>query len=124
MVRWFFRRHEKTKPLTPEGKWVVECGGDALRATDVKQTTMQVAKSDLTGVIIETNDSGPWGADVWWLLFGPDDQVAVAYPQGATGEDAMLSYLMSLPGFDHAKMADAMGSTENAAFPVWRRPRR
>jgi hypothetical protein len=123
MVGWFSRKHDKAKPLMPEGKWLVECDGDALRATDDKQTAKQVAKSALTGVIIETNDSGPWGEDVWWLLFGPDDQVAVAYPQGATGEDAMLSYLMSLPGFDHAKMTEAMGSTNNSVFPVWRRPR-
>ena len=38
--------------------------------------------------MIETNDSGPFGADVWWLLFGADDRIAVAFPQGATGEQA------------------------------------
>ena len=122
MFGWFARTRDKAKRLMPESKWIVQCEGEVLRATDDKQSAKQLAKSDLTGVIVETNDSGPWGADVWWLLFGPDDRVAVAYPQGATGEDAMLNYLMSLPGFDNEKMTEAMHSTDNAVFPVWRRP--
>lgn len=104
-----------------ESEWLVECGADVLRVTDAKQDVRQLAKSDLSGVVIETNDSGPWGADVWWLLFGVDDKVALAYPQGATDEDETLAYLMSLPGFDHEKMVEAMSSTGNAVFPVWRR---
>jgi hypothetical protein len=122
MFGWFARKPEKAKRLMPEGKWLVGCEGDVLRVIDDRQEVKQLAKSDLTGVIIETNDSGPWGADVWWLLFGPNDRVAVAYPQGATGEDAMLTYLMSLPGFDNEKMTEAMRSTGNAVFAVWRRP--
>lgn len=62
--------------LIPEGKWLVECDGDLLRATDDKQNAKLVAKSDLTGVVIETNDSGPWGQNTFrqptgleqWLL--------------------------------------------------------
>ena len=122
MFGWFGRKHDKAKRLMPEAKWILDCEGDVLRATDDKQNVKQLAKADLTGVIVETNDSGPWGADVWWLLFGPDDRTAVAYPQGATGEDAMLNYLMALPGFDNEKMTEAMRSTDNAVFPVWRRP--
>lgn len=105
----------------PESKWLVECGEATLRVTDGKGATKTLEKTDLTGVIIETNDTGPWGADVWWLLFGPEDRVSIAYPQGAMGEDAMLDYLTLLQGFDFAKMTDAMRSTGNAEFPVWRR---
>lgn len=127
MFGWFGRssgrrtESEQRTRLTPEAKWVLECEGDLLCATDDKGAVRQLPKSELNGVIIETNDSGPWGADVWWLLFGRDDRVAIAYPQGATGEDVMLNYLTSLPGFDHTKMIDAMRSTTNAVFPVWRR---
>ncbi len=76
--------------------------------------------SELRGVIIETDDSGPWGADLWWLLFGADDRVAVAFPGGATGEQVVIDRLMALPGFDFETMTRAMGSTEVAVFPVWR----
>jgi hypothetical protein len=71
--------------------------------------------------MIETNDSGPFGADIWWLLFGADDRLACAFPQGAAGEKAAVDRLLGLPGFDHEAMIMAMGSTGNAVFPVWRR---
>ena len=60
-------------------------------------------------------------ADVWWLLFGADDRIAVAFPQGASGEQEAIDWLIALPGFDHEAMIMAMGSTGNAVFPVWRR---
>jgi hypothetical protein len=46
----------------------------------------------MAGVAFETNDTGPWGADVWWLLFGSDEQLAGVFPQGATGESSALDY--------------------------------
>ena len=81
-----------------------------------------IAREDLSGVAIETNDRGPWGADVWWLLFDGNDQLACTFPQGATGEDAAIDYISALPSFDHSEMIKAMTSTDNAVFAVWRRP--
>lgn len=78
-------------------------------------------KASLAGVMIETNDSGPWGADVWWLMFDENDQLACAFPQGATGESDAIDFFMQLGGFDNEAMIAAMGSTDNAVFPVWRR---
>ena len=95
---------------------------DSIRVTDHTGVAKEVRKTDLSGVIIETNDTGPWGADVWWLLFGRDDQVACAFPQGATGESDIIDFLIALPSFDHGQMIKAMGSTNNAVFPVRRRP--
>ena len=89
--------------------------------TDGEGQIKSVSKADLSGVIIETNDSGPWGADVWWLIFGGDDQLACAFPQGAAGEKAVIDFLMLLPSFDHSEMIKAMTSTGKAVFPVWRR---
>jgi hypothetical protein len=77
----------------------------------------------MAGVAFETNDTGPWGADVWWLLFGSDEQLAGVFPQGATGESSALDYLMILPGFDHEQLTKAMCSTANAVFPVWTKVR-
>lgn len=118
MFGWFGKR---TARLQPEARWIVEAASDQLRVTDPAGTVQTLAKAELRGVAIETNDTGPWGADVWWLLFGADDHVACAYPQGATGENVMLDYLSALPGFDFAAMSAAMGSADNALFPVWRK---
>ena len=104
-----------------EADYIVSLDGEHIVVTDPEgeQTTLVLA--ELNGVMIETNDSGPLGADVWWLLFGADDRIAVAFPQGASGEQAAIDWLIGLPGFDHDAMIMAMGSTANAVFAVWRR---
>ena len=95
--------------------------GEQITVVDHTGEIRIVAKNDLSGVAIETNDSGPWGADVWWLLFDCTDQLACAFPQGASGESGVIDYISGLPAFDHGAMIKAMTSTENAFFLVWRR---
>lgn len=57
---------------------------------------MQLAKADLIGVAIETNNLGPFAPDLWWLLFGIDDRLACRFPHGASGEEQALDYLTAL----------------------------
>lgn len=118
MFGWLRKRASRAQP---EARWTVTLDDGHVQVTDDRGAVKRLATAELRGVAIETNDSGPWGTDVWWLLFGADDRVACLYPQGATGESAMLDYLCALPEFDFTEMAKAMGSTDNALFPVWRR---
>ncbi|WP_294330021.1 hypothetical protein [uncultured Sphingomonas sp.] len=118
MFGWFRKRAARPQPET---RWIVALALEHVAITDAHGGVRRLALTDLRGVTIETNDSGPWGTDVWWLLFGADDRLACAFPQGATGEAALLDYLCALPGFDFAAMGRAMGSTDNAVFPVWRK---
>lgn len=115
---WFKRKPSK---LMPEALWRVELTADTIASTDQEGRRKAVLKASLAGVMIETNDSGPWGADVWWLMFDENDQLACAFPQGATGESDAIDFFMQLGGFDNEAMIAAMGSTDNAVFPVWRR---
>lgn len=78
-----------------------------------------VALATLESVVLETNDSGPWGADVWTVLVGPDGACPV--PQGARGEEALWPLFRSLPGFDFSAVSEAMCCTENRRFVAWRR---
>jgi hypothetical protein len=120
MFGWFRKRMAETNAW-PEARWTVTLVDEEVRATDPEGKVTTLRLSDLIGVAIETNDTGPWGADVWWLLSGPGDRVAVAFPQGATGEQVVVDRLTGLPGFDLSRMMDAMRSTDNAVFPVWKR---
>lgn len=106
---------------TPERRWTVTLADNRIEAAGPDGTIQHLLWDDLRAVVIETNDSGPWGADFWWLLFGADDTIAVGFPQGANGEPAAMDRLMSLPGFDHEAMIRATASTAEAVFPVWRR---
>ena len=117
MFGWF-----KRKPRAqPEARWVVGIEEALIRVTDPEGVSTTIPKSGLTAILIETNDSGPWGADVWWVLQGEEGSTACAFPMGASGEDAALDYFCALPCFDHEAMIRAMTSTGNAVFPVWRR---
>jgi hypothetical protein len=115
---WF---KKKPPALQPESKWVVAIEGDRIKICDGAEQVKSIAKSDLSGVAVETNDSGPWGADLWWLLFDGAGALACAVPQGATGEQTVIDYFSALPSFDHGEMGKAMASTGNAVFAVWRR---
>ena len=119
MFGWF---RKKPLKIEPESKWSLRLDGEGISVTDTGGQVKSLALRNLSGVIIETNDSGPWGPDVWWLLFGSDDRVSCAFPQGSTGEEAIIDYLSALPAFDHGEMIKAMTSTGNAVFPVWRKP--
>lgn len=117
---WSWLRRRQSRGLNFEAEWVVTLDARAITVKPPKGPEQSVWLVGLRGVTIETNDTGPWGADVWWVFFGADDRVACSFPQGATGEKAVIDYLMALPGYDLEAMGRAMRSTRNAVFPVWR----
>ncbi len=80
--------------------------------------TESVALSSLRAVIIETNDLGPYVADVFWILVG-EGTSGCRIPQGAAGDSELLERLQTLPGFDSRKFLDAMSSTLCQKFTVW-----
>lgn len=82
--------------------------------------TESVRWDDLTAVVVETTDQGPFVDDVVWILAGTDSGCLV--PSETPGMGALLERLARLPGFDNEAVIAAMGSTENAVFPCWRRP--
>jgi hypothetical protein len=125
LSRWFWRRRglqeqarcPEGKGLYPECLWVVTLTDDEIgvRQPDGSASTLSLA--DLTTVTIETNDSGPGGADVWWCWqAGPS---TISYPQGATGEARAFTLLRKLQGYDGQAVSNAMGCTSNQTFVVY-----
>jgi hypothetical protein len=77
-----------------EARFVVEVtADDEIVCRAPKQAEQRISMVDVGAVYIETNDSGPWGADVWWLLNDGTGETKVAFPQMATGEEAALERL-------------------------------
>ena len=104
---------------TDEPKWTIITSDETVVCVKPQGDRQSVTWDDLKVVEVRTNDSGPWGADVWWVLIGTSSFVEI--PQGATGEKELLDKLLALPGFDHGAFILAMGSTENAVFKCWTR---
>lgn len=100
----------------PEERYLAEVtAGDEIVCRVSGQPEQRLFLSDLGAVYVETNDSGPWGADVWWLLTDRNGEMKVAFPQLATGEDAALDRLRTLPGFQIA----GMNSIDNDRHLCW-----
>jgi len=103
-----------------ESKVIVRVDDKGISATFPTGKSEQIAWSEVKRVAIETNDSGPWGADFWWLLEG--EARRCAYPQGATGElEAMDVFPTRFPGFSHEAVIKANCSISNARFVCWER---
>ena len=118
---WRRRRpQEPQKALRPESEIVVSFDERGISASYPKGEVAAIAWSEVQRVAIETNDSGPWGADFWWLLEGETRRCA--FPQGATGELEALAELPSrFPGFSHEAFGAANRCTSNARFLCWER---
>jgi hypothetical protein len=73
-----------------------------------------IAWEEVSRILVQTNESGPWGADVWWVLEGSDGRCE--FPQGATGEaDALAEIKRRFPSFE----VKGMNSTSVATFVCW-----
>ena len=122
LVTWYrTKRAAQRDARLFERKVIVRFDDATISSTYPSGETQSIAWSDVRRVAIETNDSGPWGADFWWLLEG--DAGRCTYPQGATGElEAMAVFPRKFPGFSHEAVIEASGCTSNARFVCWERP--
>ena len=108
--------------LKKESRYIVTVDEKEIRCLRPSGETESVAWDDLDSVIVETNDTGPWGMDVWWLLLGVNGASGCSIPQGATGDQALLRKLQALPGFDNEQFIAAMSCADNQRFLCWTRP--
>lgn len=119
--RWFGRWQETRGPgFLAEAQVLVQFDEAGIAATYPDGTKLAIAWAEVGCIAIETNDSGPWGADLWWHLEGAGKRCS--YPGGATGErEALAGFPEHFPGFSHEAVIAAMGSTSNARFVCWQR---
>lgn len=76
--------------------------------------------SNLSEVGVTTTDEGPIAEDVFWGLHA-GGEVRVVYPSTASGSQELLAAMQGrLPGFDNEALVNAMSSSENNHFVVWR----
>ncbi|HEV7607006.1 MAG TPA: hypothetical protein VGO61_06700 [Steroidobacteraceae bacterium] len=106
--------------LYPECLYVVNITEESIEVKLPDGQTERVRFDDLDEVRVETDDSGPWGADVWWVFLVKPEHVATRFPNGATGVSQAVARLQQLPGFDNERFAQAMGCTSVAQFSCWK----
>src|SRR3989338_1072913 len=100
--------------MTPESLWEVSVHDGVIVVQNPQGEIETLPIANVISVKIETDDSGPWESDVWWLISSTDD--ALVFPSGATGEKTVLEALQLLPGFDNDAVTRAMSCTEPRTF--------
>lgn len=113
------QKQKSRERLLPESKFIVEVTESEIINTRPEGVIERVTFTDLQSVVIETNDTGPLGTDLWWILVGKVAASGCAFPGGATGEQQVIEALQQLPGFRFKQFTNAMSSTENAKFFCW-----
>lgn len=115
MFGWLRKRLAGTSPLT---LWNVELVGEDIITSDGQGAARRLAIRDLRRVVVATDDSGPWGADVVFLLYSDHTDPAGMFPLEANGRDKFLEWLVVQPGYRDRELAKAMGSTQVARFEI------
>jgi hypothetical protein len=114
VARWRSYKRAQADALWPEREVHVSFSDAAIEVAAPNQETQTIGWSKVRRILVETNDSGPWGADVWWVLEGGGARCC--FPQGATGETAALAEIARrFPTFQ----VKGMNSTSNATFVCW-----
>ncbi|ATL65938.1 hypothetical protein [Nocardia terpenica] len=97
----------------------VEINDRFVRRTLDNGRVEEVLWQELSEVRIITTADGPFADDVFFVLIGARGNGCVV-PHSAA-DTAFLMRLQQLPGFDHAKVIEAMGTVTDRQFLVWRR---
>lgn len=110
----------KARPLLrPQCLYVLTTDDERVVCRAPGGAEQSVGWDELEVVAIETNDTGPLGMDVWWVLEGRSE--VCRFPLGAAGGEAVQEKLNRLPDFDSQAVIDAMACTGNRRFVCWKK---
>ena len=101
---------------------MVTISGEAIVTTDGQGTERQLPIVDLKRVVVATDDSGPWGEDVVFLLYSEAAEPTGIFPLEANGAQDFIAWSKSLPGYHDRELAKAMSSTTVARFVIYEAP--
>ncbi len=76
----------------------------------------------LARITIRTNDTGPFGEDMFWVL-EEDGGNALHIPASATGIEGLFDAFAPLKGVDYNAITQASSGTHSGEFPIWSKQR-
>ena len=89
---------------------------------DGQGTERTLLAGELRRVVVATDDSGPGGEDVVFLLYGEAAAPTGIFPLEAKGLHDFVAWLKVLPGYHDRELAKAMSSTKVARFVIYDAP--
>jgi hypothetical protein len=109
---WPFR---KKQSVDFEKSVIVHFDDEKISSTYPDGIVEVISWKDLELIEVHTSDTGPFGADVWFVL--TSESSSCSFPVGATGYVEATDHLAQFPGFE----LKGMDSTENAKYICWAR---
>jgi hypothetical protein len=101
--------------------WTVAVVDGVIAINDGQGTERTVLVSDLRRAVVATDDSGPWGEDVVFLLYSEAAEPTGVFPLEANGVHDFVAWLKALAYHDR-ELAKAMSSTKVARFVIYEAP--
>jgi hypothetical protein len=105
--------------LVPESDYVVDLTDTEVICRSPNGCTERLTWDDIQRVEILATADGPFVPDVFWVIHGSKGGLVI--PQGATGEQELMTRLGKLSGFRYEAVIEAMPSTEERLFLCWER---
>ena len=102
---------------TLESEYRISVSDGQIIVLDPSGRVSKIDIDQLEEVYVETNDSGPSGIDVWFVLVDADGKDRCIFPLGCTNQDAALDLLNRLEGFE----IRGMNSVANMRHRCWQR---
>lgn len=114
-VKESFAHSLRTDKLYPECRTNVEFDAQGVQ-TDCSSSKLSLLKwNDISGILIQNTSGGPWAPDIWWILARRDGAI-LCFPQGANGENALISELQRrFPTME----IRGMNSTKDEVHLIW-----
>lgn len=109
---------KKLLPPSPLAQWSVRFRDGHIVTKDGQGDERTLPVKDLRRVVVATDDSGPWGADVVFLLYSHEPEPVGLFPLEAAGRDDFVKWMGSQPGFRNRELAKSMSSTQVTQFEV------
>ena len=104
--------------LYPECLTSVAFDENSVRTTCETSPSREMLWSEVTRIWLHTTSEGPWVPDAWWILVDDVADSTLHFPQGVTGEDALLQEISRR--FEGFKI-DGMNSTKDEKFLLWQK---
>ena len=87
MFDWLRKKLRSASPLS---SWHVGLVESDIMTGDGQGAERKLSVRDLRRVVVATDDSGPWGADVVFLLYADQEEPAGIFPLEAAGRDKFV----------------------------------
>ena len=119
-MNWFQRIFTKPRVSMSLRSGRIEIDAESVRFYHPEGEVQLIQWGELNEVGMVTTDEGPFAEDVFFMLLSEDKKGCVI-PQSAEGCGDLLSRLQMLPDFNNNALIEAMGSTSNQQFRLWKK---